>query len=223
MPGGYEDARGQLEPDPGRVATGWRSSMTDSKRRNTGPRRHLEHKARGVTSSSSSPSPPSPPPPSVGPHPRKGADMTSSSSSSSSSSAPSPPTPESPTRRLPRPAGPRAPSRPRAHGRSNGANSHNGRRAAAFDQPAYPRGVATSRPSSPAPARRPLRSPQRALFTPLCALGLGLFILLYMYMCQGIRSPSPVIQQHFEGPINAPVINYISADQQADVKAQVFR
>jgi len=52
---------------------------------------------------------------------------------------------------------------------------------------------------------------------------LGLFILLYMYMCQGIRSPSPVIQQHFEGPINAPVINYISADQQADVKAQVFR
>ena len=125
----------------------------------------------------------------------------------------------------PPPARPRAPSRPRAHGRSNGANSHNGRRAAAFDQPAYPRGVATSRPSSPAPApaRRPLRSPQRALFTPLCALGLGLFILLYMYMCQGIRSPSPVIQQHFEGPINAPVINYISADQQADVKAQVFR
>ena len=83
--------------------------------------------------------------------------------------------------------------------------------------------MATSRPSSPAPdpARRPLQSLQRALFAPLCALGLGLFIILYM--CQGIRSPSPVIQQHFEGPINAPVINYISADQQADVKAQVSR
>ena len=206
MPGGYEDARGQLEPDPGRVATGWRSSMTDSKKLNTGPHRHLEHKARGVT---------------VG-----------SSVLTELSSPPSTPPPESPPRRLPHwawwrsrspSAGPRAPSRPRARGRSNGANSHNGRRAAAFDQPAYPRGVATSRPSSPAPApaRRPLRSPQRALFTPLCALGLGLFIILYM--CQGIRSPSPVIQQHFEGPINAPVINYISADQQADVKAQVSR
>ena len=211
MPGGYEDARGQLEPDPGRVATGWRSSMTDSKKRNTGPHRHLEHKARGVT---------------VG-----------SSVLTELSSPPSTPPPESPPRRLPHwawwrsrspsarshPVGPRAPSRPRARGRSNGANSHNGRRAAAFDQPAYPRGMATSRPSSPAPdpARRPLQSLQRALFAPLCALGLGLFIILYM--CQGIRSPSPVIQQHFEGPINAPVINYISADQQADVKAQVSR
>jgi hypothetical protein len=35
------------------------------------------------------------------------------------------------------------------------------------------------------------------------------------------RSPSSVVQQHFEGPINAPVINYIRADQQVDVKAQV--
>ena len=35
--------------------------MTDSKKRNTGPRRHLEHKARGVTCSSSPPSRPSPP------------------------------------------------------------------------------------------------------------------------------------------------------------------
>lgn len=93
------------------------------------------------------------------------------------------------------------------------------KRAAAFDLAAYPRCVATSSPR-PAPAQRPLRSPPCALFTPLCALGLGLSLL---YMCQGIRSPSPVIQQHFEGPINAPVINYISADQHADVKAQVSR
>ena len=69
--------------------------------------------------------------------------------------------------------------------------------------------MATSRPSPPRPP---------ACLAPICVL-LGLFILL----CQGIRSPSPVIQQHFEGPINAPVINYISADQQADVKAQVSR
>ena len=80
-----------------------------------------------------------------------------------------------------------------------------------------PRGHLSS--IAPSPALRPLRSPQRAFYA--YALGLGLFILLYM--CQGIRSPSPVIQQHFEGPINAPVINYISADQQADVKAQVSR
>ena len=172
--------------------------MTDSKKLNTGPHRHLEHKARGVT---------------VG-----------NSVLTELSSPPSTPTPESPPRRLRHWAWSRSRSpsaRPRA--RCSNGDSHNGRRAAAFDQPAYPRGVATSRPSSPAPARRPLWSPQHALFAPLCALGLGLFILLYMYMCQGIRSPSPVIQQHFEGPINAPVINYISADQQADVKAQVSR
>lgn len=72
--------------------------------------------------------------------------------------------------------------------------------------------MATSRPSPPRPP---------ACLAPICVLVLGLFILLYV--CQGIRSPSPVIQQHFEGPINAPVINYISADQQADVKAQVSR
>ena len=48
---------------------------------------------------------------------------------------------------------------------------------------------------------------------------MGLFI--FLCICQGSRAPSTVIQQHFEGPINAPVINYISADQQADVKAQV--
>ena len=37
------------------------------------------------------------------------------------------------------------------------------------------------------------------------------------------RQPGPQIHQEFHGPVNAPIIIHLSADQQAEVEAKVGR
>lgn len=43
-------------------------------------------------------------------------------------------------------------------------------------------------------------------------------LLLALYLG---RSPSTVIQQRFDAPVNAPIINVVRIEQQAEVSAQV--